>query len=203
MRVGVNIPFYVLAMLVFVAVLALPCTAQAAESAGTLDVACSSDGARWSQSDTVQLAFPGAKPVEVSCTPASIEVGISCGMEEMCGLDPCLCGASDAFGCCACNGFEQRSPEVSISSEDILRAWPVHVGKRWYVVSLLPGQTQLHVTGELDHYDGYAADYRVKSATVSFAGVLVLISLVAIVVGVVVLVVRAISGRAGRGSQDE
>lgn len=199
MRVGVNIPFYVLAMLVFVAVLALPCAAQAAESAGTLDVACSSDGARWSQSDTVQLAFPSVKSVEVSCTPASIEVGISCGMEDMCGLDPCLCGASDAFGCCACNGFEERAPEIAIASSNVSCAWPVHVGQRWYVVSLLPGQADLRVTGSLEHYDGCDAVYRAEVGMASPAGMLVLVVLVAFVVGVVALVVRAVVGRAGRG----
>ena len=61
----------------------------------------------------VSVDMIGFASVPVSMTPSSIEVGIDCGMPDMCGLDPCLCGAQDEWGACACNGLETVEPTWS------------------------------------------------------------------------------------------
>ena len=66
--------------------------------------------------------------VSASCDPETIEVGIDCGMEWMCGIWPCLCGSADAWGGCSCNGLETIAPDVSFSSSDEGVVRVQHVG---------------------------------------------------------------------------
>lgn len=85
---------------------------------------------------TARLSIARLCPMAVTatCDPASIEAGISCGMDWMCGLRPCLCGAADEWGGCACNGTETVCPDVTFTSSDegIVRVVQF-AGKTWLV----------------------------------------------------------------------
>lgn len=72
--------------------------------------------------------------VTATCDPDSIEAGISCGMDWMCGLRPCLCGSADEWGGCSCNGMETVRPETAFTSSDesVVRVVQF-AGKTWFV----------------------------------------------------------------------
>lgn len=123
--------------------------------------------------------------VQVECDPASIEVGISCGMSDMCGESPCLCGAPDAWGDCACNGFETIAPTVTVSSSNALVAWPVQTDAGWELVSVLPGDAELTVSASLKHYDDAAQTLQVHSGGPSPCVLLGAALVVAVVVAAV------------------
>ena len=187
---GRSIAVLIALVLCLVSVPLLPSSAFAAETVGPLEVSCASDGTVWAEGSMVELAVMALNDVKVTCTPSSIEVGISCGMDDMCGLDPCLCGTPDAYGCCACNGFEEISPDVTMSSSNVLVACPVRIFESWHVVSLVPGEADITVTGTLLHYEDSVVAFHVESGVRSAANVAVGIVLLVVVVAIVVLVVR-------------
>ncbi|MCH4184850.1 MAG: hypothetical protein LKF61_05120, partial [Eggerthellaceae bacterium] len=54
----------------------------------------------------IDLACIDMIALPVNTDPDSIQTGVPCGMLEMCGQDPCLCGSVDSYGACACNGLQ-------------------------------------------------------------------------------------------------
>ena len=112
----------------------------------------------------VELSRTGVLELPVNCTPDSIEVGIDCGMVEMCGIDPCLCGAVDAYGACACNGTQQ----VDVSYEVTFAEGGVAKLVEWngvqYLVPLGAGEVQATVTASLQHYEDACATFTVSVA---------------------------------------
>lgn len=85
---------------------------------------------------TAQLSLSRLCPMAVTatCDPDSIEAGISCGMDWMCGLRPCLCGSADEWGGCSCNGMETVRPETAFASSDESVVHVVQLaGKTWLV----------------------------------------------------------------------
>lgn len=107
---------------------------------------------------SMSLAAVDVVLLPVDCTPESIETGVPCGMTEMCGQDPCLCGAVDDWGACACNGTRTTRPSWALSLGGYAGE-TVHLvdfaGRTW-VVSLGLGGTSADgvLSASLVHYDG-------------------------------------------------
>ncbi len=108
--------------------------------------------------EDIGAVFPNL--LAVNTTPSSISTGIECHMDEVCGYDPCTCGKPDAWGHCACGGFRDVSPTVTISVADPNVAQVVSAFGRTWIVPLAAGQTTVTITAELVHY---------RTATYSFA----------------------------------
>lgn len=102
-----------------------------------------------------------AREMTVATDPATAEFGVSCGMDWMCGLDPCLCGSSDTWGSCSCNGLEERAPEVACASSDesVLRV-EVRDG-RIRLVPVGDGEAVLSLEASMDHHTPASAEVRV------------------------------------------
>ena len=89
-------------------------------------------------------------PLEID--PSSAQAGISCNMDGMCGLDPCLCGEMDEWGYCACNGYETVYPTCQTqSSSPRLFAFVVKGGL--LLVSLGSKEASVEVNAQMLHYD--------------------------------------------------
>ena len=138
-----------------------------------------------SGSGSMSLAAVDVAPLPIECTPASIETGIPCGMTEMCGQDPCLCGAVDDWGACACNGTRTTRPSWALSlggdAGDTVHL--VDFAGRTWVVSLGLGGTSADgvLSASLVHYEG--ASMRVHVDVAPF-GVLDLLKVVAALLAV-------------------
>lgn len=143
--------------------------------------------------------------VSASCDPATIEVGIDCGMEWMCGIWPCLCGSADAWGGCSCNGLETIAPDVSFSSSDEGVVRVQHVGDAVLLVPVGEGTATVTCEASLRYHDTTqtAVEVTVGSPTAADA-VLggIAVAVVAVVVGIVLAirfaVVRRRRGKTGQ-----
>ena len=146
--------------------------------------------------ETIELARTGVLELPASCTPESIEVGIDCGMVEMCGIDPCLCGAVDAYGACACNGTRQVDVSYEVTFADGGVATLVEWRGVQYLVPLGSGDVQATVTASLQHYEDATATVTVhvtgwtaldvaKVAGLLLAALLALAACVGVVLGIV------------------
>jgi ABC-2 type transport system permease protein len=104
--------------------------------------------------DTATSLNAGMLPLALplSCTPATIETGIDCGMADMCGLDPCLCGNPDAWGACACNGTRQTAVEFEVIALDPEVASVLQLGESWWLLPNKAGETTIAVTATLPHH---------------------------------------------------
>jgi len=108
--------------------------------------------------DTKLTLYTGfSRAVDLSFTPASVEVGIDCGMPDMCGLDPCTCGKSDQWGECSCNGLKTVTPDVTVSSENGKIANAVYRDGKVKISASKAGTATVKVTAKLQHY-GSAQD---------------------------------------------
>lgn len=148
--------------------------------------------------ETVQADAVGFAELKVDCTPSSVEVGIPCNMEDMCGLDPCLCGPVDEWGACACNGTELLSPQVSVisSNEEVARV--VDMFGHQVIVPQGPGTAELAVHVELAHCDPVDTTAYVEVAPFGAMDALKIVLVVAVLVAVVAGAVWAV--RAGVGA---
>ena len=144
----------------------------------------------------LSIAVPGEVRLEmldvvelpVECSPSSITVGVKCGMTDMCGLDPCLCGKADEYGACACNGRKDISPSVSgqvVGGSGVLVA---NAFGRVYLVGLLPGEAQVDVLGQIEHYNDDSATTKVAVGSLGVAGVVKIVVAVALVAALVLVV---------------
>lgn len=174
----------------FLTALLLVCTPQSAfalqeEEDPTINVVLSSQ---------IDLDRVGILELPISTDPVSIEVGVPCGMIDMCGQDPCLCGPVDSYGACACNGLEEVTPtyEVEFSEEGI--ACAVEIFGTTYLLPLSTGEVDVVVSVSLPHYQSssvYATVYVHPFGLADFLrcalGLLVLAA-------ILVLVVLAVKG---------
>ncbi len=90
--------------------------------------------------------------IEFVIEPQSIETGIDCGMPEMCGIDPCLCGSPDSWGSCSCNGLKTTLPTVEATAAD---ASVLDVGVQNGKVSvrgIKPGVSTVTIAASLVHF---------------------------------------------------
>lgn len=154
--------------------LVFPANAQAAasleerprESVGVLQVtACAfgiEAGAAVDSGDALRISR--FCPMELTCVtdPSSIEAGIDCGMTDMCGIEPCLCGSADAWGGCSCNGLETLEPTVGYASSDegVVRVRQAF-GKTW-LIPVGSGSAVLSCSTSLKYFDGTTQDVVVE-----------------------------------------
>lgn len=127
----------------------------------TADVAGGEDGAAEAPAALALARFMPAA-LSTSCSPSSIDAGIDCGMDWMCGIEPCLCGSSDAWGGCSCNGTETVQPEVSYASSDegVVRVAEAF-GRTW-LVPVGPGEAYVRVTASLEYHETTTVDVPVR-----------------------------------------
>ncbi|WP_281655358.1 hypothetical protein [Eggerthella sinensis] len=111
-----------------------------------------------------ELAVPRFCPValEATCDPAAIEAGIDCGMDWMCGIEPCLCGSADAWGGCSCNGLETLAPTTTYASSDEGVVRVVEAAGRMWLVPVGPGTATLTCTASLRHFDDAVAQVTMR-----------------------------------------
>ena len=143
----------------------------------------------------VSLSRVDIVALPVQCDPQSIQVGVPCGMTEMCGQDPCLCGRVDEYGACACNGTREVSPTYTVEFDTPGVACAVELFGATYLVPLGSGETQATVTAHLAHHADAAATamVRVQGFGVLDAAKLVgLLACAAALVAAVAFVVRGL-----------
>ena len=143
----------------------------------------------------IDLDRIGFLEVPAQTDPETIEVGIPCGMLEMCGQDPCLCGAVDDYGACACNGKEWITPTYTVDFAEEGIATTVDFGGTTYLVPLSTGQVDVVIHASLPHCreSSVHATVFVHGFTVTdFLKVLGALAVVAAVVAGVFFGVRAI-----------
>lgn len=101
----------------------------------------------------VRLARVDIAPVPLETAPSSITTGIPCGMTDMCGQDPCLCGAVDEYGACACNGRKETLPAFALAegSEGPVRL--VALFDKAYLVPVASGEADVRVVASFPHYE--------------------------------------------------
>lgn len=134
--------------------------------------------------DSVQLARIDVIPLPVQTTPLSIETGIPCGMDEMCGLDPCLCGAVDQWGACACNGTRETHPTLSFLPDREGVVGAVEFLDTTYLIALGAGSTDATVRAELPHHEVAETSMRVDVAPFGFVDLLKVVGALLVVAGV-------------------
>ncbi len=132
--------------------------------------------------EQVGAIFPNL--LQVNTTPESISGGVECHMDEVCGYDPCTCGKPDAWGHCACGGFQDISPTVTISVSDPSVAYVAQAFGRTWIVPLAAGSTTVSITAELVHYK--SASYSFQVDVLPFGG------MDALLIAAAVLIVAAV-----------
>jgi ABC-2 type transport system permease protein len=124
--------------------------------------------------------------------PESIEGGIDCGMADMCGLDPCLCGNPDAWGACACNGLRKTAVQIGVVVTDPTVATVLRIGDAWWLLPLGQGSTALEVQASLPHHLPASATIELRVDTPIPPPVIWCVTGVALLVLVVAVVVRVV-----------
>ena len=156
---------------------------------------------------TGQLAVARFCPLALSavCDPASIEAGIDCGMDWMCGIEPCLCGSADAWGGCSCNGLETLAPTLAYASsnEGVVRV--VEAAGRTWLVPVSAGTATVTCTASLKYHADAAAQLTVTvgGPTLADAALLGACLLALALMAAVVLAVRHAMRRRGRQHADK
>lgn len=112
----------------------------------------------------------------VQTTPDTIVVGVPCGMLEMCGQDPCLCGAVDEWGACACNGRQDASPSFSLECDGPNVAGVFELFGTTYLVALDSGEADASIAAELAHHESAELACRIAVAPFGFVDVLKLLA---------------------------
>lgn len=149
----------------------------------------------------VSLSRVDIAALPVQCDPQSIQVGVPCGMTEMCGQDPCLCGRVDEYGACACNGTREVSPTYTVEFDTPGVARTVELFGTTYLVPLGEGETQVTVTAHLAHHADATATATVRVQGFGALDAAKLVGLLACAAALIAAVVFAVRGlvRAVRG----
>lgn len=141
--------------------------------------------------ETMGRVFPGLLDIEID--PVSINVGKECSMKDLCGIDPCTCGKPDAWGHCACAGFEEVAPTLSIeSSDDGVASAEEFAGRSW-IVPHGTGTAVITVRASLVHYKTVEYRFALTIEPFGFIDALLIAAALALVV-LVVLAVWLIGG---------
>lgn len=143
----------------------------------------------------VQLSRVDIVALPAVSDPVSVMAGIPCGMLEMCGQDPCLCGSVDEWGACACNGKRETKPTWSLvcSEEGIVAL--VDVFGSPYLVALGAGETSAVLSASLAHHETPQVDMHISVAQWTPLDVVkIIVGVIAIVVvlALVLFVLRAL-----------
>lgn len=141
----------------------------------------------------VGALFPNL--LTVSTTPTSINTGIECTNNDFCLIDPCTCGKPDAWGHCACGGFRETVPSVTIEVGDDSVAKVVEALGQTWLVPVSPGMTTVTVTAKLVHFKDATYSFNVQVAPLGVMDVLLVAAallIVAAAIALVAIVVRLI-----------
>lgn len=133
-------------LLIFLFLLTAPSFAYAQDNAppAQLDLHLENKNIKINQGQKAEIGF--------AIKPVSIETGIDCGMPDMCGIDPCLCGSADSWGSCSCNGLKKTLPTVKATAADA-NALNVDVQNGKVLVrGIKPGVSTVTVTASLVHF---------------------------------------------------
>ena len=154
------------------------------------------------QSGVLKVSRIAPLELNATCSPEVIQAGVDCGMESMCGIEPCLCGSADAWGGCSCNGLADVYPDVEFSSsnEDIVRI--VQAFGRTWIIPVAAGKAQIFITPSLRYHTSQVAVINVEVSGLQAAdfwlGAVMLACLV-VIGGVCVAVILAVKKRKARG----
>jgi hypothetical protein len=142
--------------------------------------------------DAVELPFVDVFLMPVQLSPDSIQTGIPCGMADMCGQDPCLCGSVDAYGACACNGVHATYPTLDVSSSDESVVRVIRLFDRVYLVPVGSGTAVVSMHASLIHYNDASASMQVTVDAFSVFDALKIILLVLAVIAIVLAIAWAV-----------
>ena len=144
--------------------------------------------------ESVGALFPNL--LSIKTTPTSISTGIECHMDEVCGYDPCTCGKPDAWGHCACGGFQDTYPTVTVTSSDEGVAKTATAFGQTWIVPVSPGTSTFTISADLVHYKSASYSFDVTVAPLGIMDLLLVVAAIVIVaavaVGLVVLVRLAV-----------
>lgn len=132
----------------------------------------------------VGAVFPNL--LSVNTTPASINTGIECHMDEVCGFDPCTCGKPDAWGHCACGGFRETTPTVTVSTSDANVAQVVQAFGQTWIMPVGPGTATVQITADLVHYRSASYAFDVEVAPFGAVDALLIAAAFLLAVGILV-----------------
>lgn len=132
--------------------------------------------------ESVGALFPNL--LSVATTPQSISTGIQCHMDEVCGYDPCTCGKPDAWGHCACGGFEETVPTVSISTSDANVATVVEAFGQTWILPVSPGTATITIAADLIHYQSASYAFNVEVAPFGIVDALLIVAALLLVAGI-------------------
>ncbi len=135
----------------------------------------------------VGALFPNL--LKVATTPEYISTGVACSMEDLCGIDPCTCGKPDAWGHCACGGYEETAPTVVVASSDETVLRVVEAFGRVWLVPCGAGVATVSVEASLVHYEPAAYSFEVSVGAFGLADLLLLVAAFLLVAGLVALAV--------------
>ncbi len=141
--------------------------------------------------------------LNATCDPAAIEVGKDCGMDWMCGIEPCLCGSADHWGGCSCNGLETVKPQVTYASSDEGVVRVVQAFGRLWLVAAGDGVATVTATPDLRYHAGQPVSFTVEVGGFRLADALLagmIVAAVAICVGIV-FAIRGVIGARKRGEK--
>lgn len=130
----------------------------------------------------VGALFPNL--LSINTTPEFISTGIECHMDEVCGYDPCTCGKPDAWGHCACGGFQDTYPTVTVTSNDEGVAKTVQALGRTWIVPVSPGTATFTITAELVHYKSAAYSFDVQVAPFGIMDLLLIVATIVLAAAV-------------------
>jgi hypothetical protein len=174
------------ALTLVTALVALPAPPLVAGSPAPTATTATQEALKLDGGGDVSLAWAPFRDVSVSVSPRSIQAGISCGLADMCGLNPCLCGSAvDKWGACACNGLKTVEPTVSAASSDDRVVRVLKIGRVVLLVPVGTGRAVVTVRGHLVNYTdaSYQFNVRVTPPALFVNGIMVLVA-IAIVAGV-------------------
>lgn len=147
------------------------------------------------ESDSLDQALQLARlcPLQISatCNPSSIQAGIDCGMDWMCGIDPCLCGSADEWGGCSCNGLQEEFPVVGFTSSDESVVRVVEFAGSSWLVPTGVGEATVQVNTSLRYHDPQDFSFTVQVDSLQYADML-LIGVSVLIIALIVLVVALV-----------
>ena len=126
----------------------------------------------------------------ITTSPETANFGVSCGMLEMCGQDPCLCGPVDHWGVCACNGTTAVKPTITAFCEGNAQVYLWEISGKYYLATLgSGGSATVTIRAELDHHVTAEQQIAVTVAPFGILDALKALFGIAVVLGVIAVIV--------------
>ena len=179
--------------LVLVVLLSFPSVASAAGSVSSVAGTTVEESLKLDLSrDDVSVDWIPVRFVSVTTTPSSIRVGVDCGMQDMCGLNPCLCGSAvDQWGGCACNGLRTAKPALTFTTSDSGVVRVLRIGGAYLLCPTGAGRAVVTVRGQLVNYADAESTFDVHVTLVGLVMFYVVtVVFMAVIVGIVLVLVQ-------------